>query len=73
MITKTSVPGKTENGYILLDILVLLLVVSIGFGSIFGALRTVINSVVKQEQNFMTEIGKRNEQAVEFQIQIQKK
>lgn len=60
-----SVPGKTEDGYILLDVLVALMVAAIGFGAIFGALRTAAHHSVRFEEKVLETIESRNERADE--------
>ncbi len=70
MTVKTSVPGSKEGGYILLDILVGLLVAMIGFGSIFGALKTAVDHTVKSSSVFFVVLEGRNRRAYEFNKNI---
>lgn len=70
MTVKTSVPGRENDGYILLDILVALLVAMIGFGSLFGALKTAVDHTVKNRSVFLTALEERNRRAYEFEKNI---
>lgn len=67
---KTSVPGKSRDGYILLDVLVALVVVSIGFGSVFVALTSSIRLVRRQEETLKESIEHRNQREYDFEQQI---
>lgn len=67
---KTSAPGKDESGYILLDVLIALLVASIGFASVFGAVSTAAGGITKLETNLMEAIEIRNLEDREFERKI---
>ena len=69
-MTKISVPGKGDKGYILIDILVALLVASIGFTSLFSAIHTAVRFSVKQETQLIESIEIRNVKDSEFESQI---
>lgn len=60
-----SVPGKNDDGYVLLDVLVALMVAAIGFGSIFGALRTAADFSVRYEKSVLSGLEDRNGRADE--------
>lgn len=67
---KTSVPGSKDGGYILLDILVGLLVAMIGFGSLFGALKTAVDHSIKSDGVFYSSLEERNLRAYDFEQNI---
>ncbi len=71
MTTKMSPHGNRDDGYILLDILIALLIVSIGFGAVFGALTTAINYTVKRDLLFTKSSAIRNEETDAFETQIE--
>lgn len=64
---KISVPGSSQDGYILIDILIGLLVAMIGFGSVFGALITAVNHTVKSESAFLLALDERNLRSHDFE------
>ena len=65
-----SAPGNNENGYILLDLLVALFVASIGFGAIFGAIKTAVDYSVKRDIRLMESLALRNRETDEFETII---
>lgn len=58
---KTSAPGKIESGYILIDVLLALIIISIGFTAVFGAMRTAADFSVRSEEKILNGIKDRNE------------
>jgi Tfp pilus assembly protein PilV len=63
---RISAHGKGEEGYILLDVMVALFVAMIGFGALFGAIKTSIDFTVKSEKQKKESIIERNEKANSF-------
>jgi len=61
-----SVPGKDEGGYAFLDVLVALLIIMIGFGALFGALRTAGEHSVRFEKSLLSGLDERNGKADDF-------
>lgn len=57
------IKGRDNGGYILIDVLVGLAVVSIGFASIFFGIRLAGRETVKQYERVKTIVIERNEQA----------
>jgi len=65
-----SVPGKGENGYILLDVLVAIFVAAIGFGAVFSAIITAVDYSVKRDSLLAESINQRNIDADAFETII---
>lgn len=61
-----SAPGNKDDGYVLIDVLTALIIVSIGFGSVFGALTTAVNNSVRFENKVFEGLNGRNESVDEF-------
>ncbi len=76
MKTKIFAPGNNESGYILVDVLLALIVISIGFGGIFGSLKIAVNYTVKREKLLIGSndekglIAERNENVENFETII---
>lgn len=52
-----------NDGYILIDVLITLLVISIGFGSLMFGMRVAGREAVRQHERIRTILSERNEQA----------
>ncbi|MBN2658739.1 MAG: hypothetical protein JXR86_16910 [Spirochaetales bacterium] len=61
-----STPGKADEGYALLDVLIALLIIVLGFGSLFGALRTAGDLSIRYEKAVITGLDERNRRADDF-------
>lgn len=61
-----STPGTDQGGYALLDVLIALLIVAIGFGSLFVALSSAVEHSVRYETALWEGIEERNQQVDEF-------
>jgi len=62
-----SVHGKGDDGYILLDVLVSIFLIIIGFGAVFAALRTAVDHSVESNSELMEAISLRNDRAENFE------
>ncbi|MDA3810811.1 MAG: hypothetical protein PF518_10865 [Spirochaetaceae bacterium] len=65
-----SVHGKGNDGYILLDVLIALFLILIGFGAVFSTLKTAVDYSVKNEKNLTESITLRNDKAEKFEPKI---
>lgn len=61
-----SAPGKREEGFILLDVLIALLLLTVGFGSIFMALNNASKASLRFEETVLLHVERRNEAVRQF-------
>lgn len=67
VLMQTSPHNKEEDGYILMDLLVAILIISVGFISVFRSLSVGIMSVAKIESRVIRYLEQENEHEQKIQ------